>query len=106
MNGAGMISKPRTRVNAAFLTICPLGSPRPFFVERPVDALQDRRHVGAGAAAGIEHIDVVGGEAIGDRIFPQGLVHARHHVGDDLVGVYQTPSSLRSAGSKASRNGS
>ena len=55
-------------------------------VERPVDAAQDRRHVGARAAAGIEHVDVVRGEAVGDaKILLERLVHARHHVGDDLA---------------------
>ena len=40
------------------------------------------------------------------QVVLQGAVHPGHHVAYHLGGVYQTPSCLRRAGSKASRKGS
>ena len=71
------------------------------------DAAQDLREVRARAAAGVEDVDVVGGQAVGDaEVVLQGAVDAGDHVPHHLGGVYQTPSCLRRAGSKASRKGS
>ena len=71
------------------------------------DALEGLGQVCPGAAAGIEDVDVLGGQSVLDaQVVLQGAVHAGHHVAHHLGRVYQTPSCLRRAGSKASRNGS
>ena len=63
--------------------------------------------VGAGAAAGVEHDDARIGEAIGDAESERSTWSTRATMYVTISGgVYQTPSSLRSSGSNASRNGS
>ena len=49
------------------------------------DAAQHFRQIGAGAAARVQHIDVLGREAIGDaKIVLQRPIHPRHHVAHHL----------------------
>ena len=51
------------------------------------DASQHLGEVCAGAAAGVEYVDVVGGQPFGDaEIVLQGSVDAGYHVSDDLGG--------------------
>ena len=51
------------------------------------DASQHLGEVCAGAAAGVEHVDVIGGQAFGDsEVVLQRTVDAGDHVSDDLGG--------------------
>ena len=50
-----------------------------------MDDAQRFHQVGAGAAAGIEHVDVLIRETVGDTQFiTQHRIHPRHHVADDF----------------------
>ena len=60
-NGAGMISKPKTRSVAARLTLAPVSAPRPWPLQVLGDPAEDLGKVCAGAAAGVEDVDVIGG---------------------------------------------
>ena len=51
------------------------------------DAAQDLGEVCAGAAAWVEDVDVIGGQAVGDaEVVPEGAVDAGDHVPHDLGG--------------------
>ena len=56
-------------------------------VEVGGDAPEHLGEIGAGAAAGVEDVDVVGGQAVGDaQVVAQRAVDAGDHVADDLGG--------------------
>ena len=85
--GAGMISKPKTRSVAALFTCAPVSAPRPRSWRLDGDAAQHLGEVRAGAAAGIEDVDVIGGQAVGDaEVVLQGAVDAGDHVPHHLGG--------------------
>ena len=85
--GAGMISKPNTRLVAACFTRAPVRAPRSAALEVVGDASQHLGEVRAGAAAWIEYGDVIGGQAFGDsEVVLQRPVDAGDHVSDDLGG--------------------
>ena len=82
-----MISKPKTRPVAARFTCAPVSAPRPRSWRLDGDAAQDLGEVRAGAAAGVEDVDVVGGQAVGDaQVVLQGAVDAGDHVAHHLGG--------------------
>ena len=86
-NGAGMISKPNTRSVAARLTLAPGEGAQALAPQVFGDPAEHLGKVGAGAAAGVEDVDVVGGESVGDaEIVLEGAVDAGDHVAYDLVG--------------------
>ncbi len=85
-NGAGRISKPKTRVRGGLLDVLREPARRRRFARSVAcDASQHLDEVGAGAAAGIEDDDARVGEAVGDvQFLAQHRVDAGDHVVDDL----------------------
>ena len=82
-----MISKPNTRSVAACFTRAPVSAPRPRPFEVGGDAAHHLGEIRAGAAAGVEYVDVIGGQPFGDaEIVRQRPVDAGDHVSDDLGG--------------------
>ena len=78
-----MISKPNTRSVAACRTRAPASAPEALTFEIGGDAAQHLRQIGAGAAAGVKHVDVLRGETLRDaEIVLQRPVHAGDHVAD------------------------
>ena len=84
-NGAGRISKPKTRFMAAFLRSLGEQAVAALVAQRLGDLAEHLDQVGAGAAAGVEHDHARVGQPVGDiELRAQHLVDARHHVLDDL----------------------
>jgi hypothetical protein len=83
---------------AARFTVPPRSAP-PAVGERAVDPGQDLDQVGAGAAAGVEDVDVVGREAVGDaKLVAQHPVDPLDHVADDLARRVPDPELLPQLG--------
>ena len=68
--GAGMISKPNTRCIAACFTRAPMRAPKPLPSQVGGDALQRLRQVGPSATAGVQNVDVLGGQPVLDAQDP------------------------------------
>ena len=81
--GAGIISKPNTRCVAACFTRAPVSAPRALAPQVGGDALQRFGQVGPGASAGVEDVDVLGGQPVlnAQVVLSSGLLLELQHLG-------------------------
>ena len=80
-----MISKPNTRWGGGLLQRSARQRPQTLALQVGRDAPQHLRQVRAGAAARVQHVNIVAGQAVGNsQVVPERPVHAGHHVAHHL----------------------